>query len=234
MSDSFFDRSYYIPALWSLVVGVICFVVGVTWNSFQGPEKVIVTDMTTQRDSIKLNITGEDIPSLSEEQLRSVVESELSQLKGIAESDQGGPQVDSSDLPENVNGIQSPPFQMPDVVDGYSIGTLSSIAQASCPASDIERGSVVTLNMTLLNRSVQARLTPIFVNLYKSENDEPPAVVMRQQFELHERNNTLLFVADFPPGLYELRYGVYIKDELMQEYPRFHSKRCDFTLTPLA
>ncbi len=57
-TDNFFSRSNIYPALWAIIVGIICFVGGLLWKSFAGPEKVLVlNDRDNSKDTTVTVIT---------------------------------------------------------------------------------------------------------------------------------------------------------------------------------
>lgn len=229
MSDSFFDQSYVYQALWSLLVGVTCFLLGVGWNVFQGPDKVVVTEQRGM-DSLSINIDGDSLSSLSKEGVRSVVEKEISRLQGVISESGKEVNPDPNKIAKNVNSLHSPPFEMPAVVEGYSTKSLNPLAKAECPPSTVERADIITLDMLVLNESIMNKTTPIFLNIYEIRDDEPKILRMKEEYQFKSLRNTLLFIASFSEGDYELKYGFYLKEKLDQKYPPFRSKTCHFSV----
>jgi hypothetical protein len=225
MSHSFLGRAKVHNAIWSVIGGLVVLLVGIAWSQLTGPEKVYVTNSTNKRsDTLVVSLGGTGRADSASGELKLAVEngsSGSSEAEGQQEENRGA---------KRANSLKLPRFEMPNNVEGYTEAGIQSFAKAECPSGHIDRGEAVSLKFQTFQHAPVAKLTPIFVSVYKRSGEQYSYLAMSQQYELHRGANTINFAADFPPAKYKLSYGFYLETDLSQEYPPFYSKSCWFEI----
>jgi hypothetical protein len=138
----------------------------------------------------------------------------------------------SADSTENIHisPVYSPPFILPDTVEGYILSNIHKFASANCPAKEILRSTLMDLYSQLVDDSLLNHITPMFVYILKMNPDRTVIQVYREQYTISPGKNLIRFSVDFPPGNYQLIYGFYLRDQINERFPRFYGKRCRFRM----
>jgi len=120
----------------------------------------------------------------------------------------------------------SPPFILPDTVEGYMLANIGQFAPAGCPAAEIPVGALIEILFDIDDDSLLAAITPMFVTMLQIRPDQTVVQIFREQYRILPGQNLIRVIAGFPPGEYQVIYGFYLTSQLKDKYPRLYGKRC--------
>jgi hypothetical protein len=118
---------------------------------------------------------------------------------------------------------------MPPMVTGYTENGLHSFARTECPG-EVTKYKYLDIHFDFIDNSILDKITPIFVSIIKRERPTYAQLIFEQQYVPLPNKNTIRIYADFEPGIYELVYGFYFKNEVNRSYPEFYRKKCNLII----
>ncbi|MCK6619337.1 MAG: hypothetical protein HUU32_12195 [Calditrichaceae bacterium] len=124
------------------------------------------------------------------------------------------------------NPVYSPPFILPDTVEGYMLANIGQFARAGCPAGEIPVGASIQILFDIDDDSLLAVISPMFVTMLQIRPDGTVVQIFREQYRILPGQNLIRIIAGFPPGEYQAIYGFYLASQLKEKYPRLYGKRC--------
>jgi hypothetical protein len=223
-----FKKKYLIPAVWSLLVAIIGFVLG-----HHGRETAMIPGGKGVHDTVVVQFVDRPVPPVRNldaylDSLRSEFK-KLQHLVAKSVASPGKPLEHA--LPLRPNRLQPSPFQLPSIAVGYLSKSLDAFAVSDCPPPNVNYGDILELKFSLLGTIDRKELTPAFVFVYgKGPEGQLVGQLYEQQYELREGDNRIVIVAGLSEGSYEIVYGFYRISELNTKYPPFYSQRCDFSV----
>ena len=229
MVKELFKRKYLIPAVWSLLVAIVAFVLGRL-----GRETAMIPGGRSVPETVVVQFVDRPVPSVGNpaaylDSLRSEFR-RLQRLTAEAVSPSGNARERALAL--RANRLQPSLFQLPSIVVGYLPKSLHGFAVSDCPPPNVNYGDILELKFSLLGTIDRKDLTPAFVFVYsKGPKGQLVGRLYEQQYELREGDNHILVVAAFSEGSYEIVYGFYRISELNTKYPPFYNRRCDVLIT---
>lgn len=256
-TQRFFSKAGMHNAIWSLLVGLVCFGVGVAWSSFKGKEKVIIA---TTEDGAKpivvrvqktpddpalltvarIDVLVDEVRRLREQtkptfKLSTESPNHLSPLPTSSEQARDQPVPlprDDALLSANANSYALnlpflPKFELPSVVHGYMRAGLAGFGKATCPAGDVLSGGSVIFPLTLTSTANVQELTPVFLRISRPTGINQITQVFSQQYLLRGGQNYFQIPFDVPAGAYQFDIGFYSRGDLDRAYPNFYGLSCN-------
>lgn len=224
--EHFIDRKYWIPAVWTLLISSVFFLLGLYINS--GPQEVIVanpadTVYVAEQNNPNSPVTREQIENIFQ---RVLHESPQKQPEIVSQSSNNPVVISSNNI--QTNPIQVLNYDFSSNVEGYIQKSLNGFANSSCPQGPIYQGDVITVSFNLLNSYIVDKATPIFVRLIQTDNGYLQR--FEQQYQLLPGRNVIKIGSNFPTGKYKLSFGFYLQSELNKKYPPYYSRSCTFKI----
>jgi hypothetical protein len=231
---SFFSKKYVIPAVWALVIALLSFSVSQFFDIFRGPRPVLISGDRRIPDTMVVRVSSDT--ALQQKALSALFDSLRFAIRetqvGRSSQHVSSPSKTIQSVMRDANRIQLKSFRLPSSVGGYLQRSMVAFAISECPPSVASSGDIIQCRFTLLGNIDLSLLSPIFVSVYRrDEQGKVISSVFEQQYELKSGNNLIVFAASFPAGAYEIEFGFYRLDELDTKYPPFYARRCVVTIT---
>jgi len=228
MENTFFGKNNIHQAIWALVIACVVGVASFFVGRLSGPEKVIIS--TQPEDSVPLivRVAPDENSSNANTSLKAIA----SHLEAIRDIQLGQKSLDEMTTTSKktskaaFNLPQVPSFKMPENVKGYTRASLVGFGEATCPDSTINQETVLLLQVYIEPKVRLESLTPAVIQMDKPNSRGGLTHVFRQQFELSNGINIFRLPLTLPVGQYHLEAGFYLRSDLKEEFPEYHSVRC--------
>ncbi|MBD0852068.1 hypothetical protein [Maribacter arenosus] len=213
MNKDFFKKENIHNAIWALIIALFAFIGGLVWQSFTGPERVIVEkDENISRKDTTITIIKFEGDSATINAIKNF----NPQLSVKSSSDKSI---------RNTASIARPKIRLPNMVEGYIQKPLNTFASVVIPRLTYSKGEMIELELKIFDEETLKKISPLFIGVVKTNSEKSITQIWEEQFNITDLNNTIRFSSDFGRDEYELSVGFYLMDELHQKYPTRYSKR---------
>lgn len=228
MKGYFFSKENVHQAIWAIVVASIVGAAGYIIGRISGPEKIIVTNSSSKSTPLIVRVAPDDNTNNVNSNL-NIIAAHLEAIKNI----QLGNTIKEEQILSNkktskvsYNLPQAPKFKMPKNVKGYVRASLVGYGEATCPNAVIPQETVLLIQLYIEPKVRLESLTPAIIQMDKPGENNSLTHVFEQQFELFNGINTFRLPLNLDKGVYHLEAGFYLRTDLNEEFPDYHSIRC--------
>lgn len=228
MRSNFLSKSNVHQAIWAIIVATIVGVAAFIFGRMSGPEKIVVTNPPDDPSPLIVQVA----PNVDTEDANSSLRTIAAHLEAIRNIQMGKGLAEELEATRKTtskisfNLPQVPRFRMPDNVKGYTRAGLIGFGEAACPDPEVPRESVLLIQMNIEPHVRMESLTPAVIQMDKPDASGGITHVLRQQFELNNGMNIFRLSLNLAKGEYHIEVGFYLRTDLNEEFPEFHSVRC--------
>ncbi len=253
---SLFERDHLIRAFWSLLIGLVMFLLGMYYNSTRQPSKVEVVNTFQKSDTVIVRFDEKALtPNEQVSKTLSQLARDISDLKRSYQpiSPASNPKT-MARIPDRpisdvvhrwdqkpvrleqitfeptlkIAQIQLDKFSLPPGTKGYSNIALSTLARVQVVSPTVKQDSLFSLVVELLDPRLLGKISPLFLEFLRKDSELSYTQLASQQYKLEPGRNLVRLAAHIPPGHYEVEVGFYVLDDIKGEYPRKYTSRHDF------
>lgn len=228
MTRRFFSKENIHQASWSIVVATIIGVFAFIFGRISGPETIVVTNPSDNPSPLVVQVAPSDDSDDANSNLRTIA-AHLEAIRNMQYRDGTAKETETTQSITNntaFNLPQVPRFRMPENVKGYTRAGLIGFGEASCPDPNISRESVILLQVHIEPNVRLESMTPAIIQMDKPNASGGLTHVLSQQFVLKSGINQFRLPLSLAEGEYHIEAGFYLRSDLDEEFPEFHSIRC--------
>ena len=216
MSDKtkFFSKQNIIKAIWALLIGLIGFMGGKTYQGVYGPQKVVIDSQSTISNPIYVRMHENSNNNIASEIGR--MRKDINNIKVYSDY------IGGKD--NNINKSLLDKYELPKNVKGYYVTAIMGVADNSRVDSKYKKGVPIVISFSLRDKKILSNSTPTIIEILKIVSKTEVVQIFRSDYELKYGQNNIVIDVDLLRGEYKLRYGYFKLDELNRDFPNFYSK----------